>query len=471
MTDIAPVDEPPVDRPPVDEAPADEPLRRPRRGRSRAQRRRRALLIGGGALLLVIALIAGFLVAENLGTQAAAEELRAAEQAERDARAELTAAVTRIETASTELTDAIAATDAGLALSGAGLDEAARPPLQTARDDAAAVLEADGLNGADGADELYGDVTVRPDGDGDRARAEAHRAQARLLADDATAAGEQATRLEEASDQLTTAMGDYLTATAAAGAAVLAERADASDETRSALQTQLDALPDTEPAAFADALTAYRAAVDAVIGSSAAARTPGGSGIRVPDPSSLTAVVNKRRSLAADYVPPGLVTPSGIPGATQVRRELIEPLEQMRAAMAAEGITLRMSSAYRSYARQQTIYNGFVAREGVAGADTHSARPGNSEHQTGLAVDLDDGTGCNLSACFGSRPGGIWLAENAWKYGFILRYGDGWHPIVGYTYEPWHYRYVGVEVSTDMHERGILTLEEYFRFEAAPDYG
>jgi D-alanyl-D-alanine carboxypeptidase len=139
--------------------------------------------------------------------------------------------------------------------------------------------------------------------------------------------------------------------------------------------------------------------------------------------------------------------------------------------MAAAGITLRMSSAYRSYARQQTIYNGFVAREGVAGADTHSARPGNSEHQTGLVVDLDDGTGCNLSACFGTRPGGIWLAENAWKYGFILRYGNGWQPIVGYTYEPWHFRYVGVDVSTDMHNRGILTLEEYFGLPAAPDYG
>jgi D-alanyl-D-alanine carboxypeptidase len=191
----------------------------------------------------------------------------------------------------------------------------------------------------------------------------------------------------------------------------------------------------------------------------------------VSDPTSLTAVVNKRRGLAADYVPPGLVTPSGIPGATQVRQELLGPLESMRAAMAAEGITLRMSSAYRSFARQQTIYNGFVAREGVAGADTHSARPGNSEHQTGLAVDLDDGAGCNLNACFANTAGGRWLAENSWRYGFILRYGDGWQPIVGYTYEPWHFRYVGVEVASDMHDRGIRTLEEYYGLPAAPDYG
>ena len=90
---------------------------------------------------------------------------------------------------------------------------------------------------------------------------------------------------------------------------------------------------------------------------------------------------------------------------------------------------------------------------------------------TEAPADLDDGTGCNLSVCFKDRPGGIWLAANAWKYGFILRYGDGWHPIVGYTFEPWHYRYVGVDVATDMHEKGIKTLEEYYGLPAAPDYG
>jgi D-alanyl-D-alanine carboxypeptidase len=431
-------------------------------------RRTRILLIAGGAVVLVVALVAGLLVATNVATQAAADERRAAETAATEARDALDDAVDRISTAATSLEAAIAATDASLALTGAGLDDAARPALQEARDAAADVHETEGDTVGE-----YGDRIVARPGD-DSATASAFRRQAELYADDTKLATAQAERLEQAYDALTSAVGAYLTAAQAAGAALLTDRADAADEVKAALQTQLDALPDAEPSALADTLTAYRAAVDAVVASSDAARvpaTPGGSGIRVPDPASLTAVVNKRRGLPADYVPAGLVTPSGIPGATQVRSELIAPLEQLRADMAAAGITLRMSSAYRSYARQQTIYNGFVAREGVAGADTHSARPGNSEHQTGLVVDLDDGTGCNLSACFGTRPGGIWLAENAWKYGFILRYGKGWQPIVGYTYEPWHFRYVGVDVSTDMHNRGILTLEEYFGLPAAPDYG
>ena len=151
--------------------------------------------------------------------------------------------------------------------------------------------------------------------------------------------------------------------------------------------------------------------------------------------------------------------------------DIIQMLNTVAEGRSGDDAVMMMAGAYRSYARQQTIYNGFVASEGVAGADTHSARPGNSEHQTGLAVDLDDGTGCNLNACFANTPGGQWLAANAWKYGFILRYGDGWQPIVGYTFEPWHYRYVGTAVSTDMHDRGIRTLEEYFGLPAAPDYG
>jgi D-alanyl-D-alanine carboxypeptidase len=445
---------------------ADAPLLRPRR--TRMSRRTRILLIAGGAVVLVIALVAGLLVATNVATQAAADERRAAETAATEAKGALDDAVDRIGTAAASLETAIAATDAGLALTGAGLDDAARPALQEARDAAADVHQTDGET-----DGMYGDQIVARPGD-DSATASALRRQAELYADDTKLATAHAQRLEQASDTLTSAVGAYLTAAQAAGTALLTDRADAADDVKAALQTQLDALPDAEPSALADTLTAYRAAVDAVVASSDAARvpaTPGGSGIRVPDPASLTAVVNKRRGLPADYTPAGLVTPSGIPGATQVRSELIAPLEQLRADMAAAGITLRMSSAYRSYARQQTIYNGFVAREGVAGADTHSARPGNSEHQTGLVVDLDDGTGCNLSACFGTKPGGLWLAENSWKYGFILRYGDGWQPIVGYTYEPWHFRYVGVDVATDMHNRGIRTLEEYFGLPAAPDYG
>src|SRR5690606_35898777 len=115
------------------------------------------------------------------------------------------------------------------------------------------------------------------------------------------------------------------------------------DDVKAALQTQLDALPDADPATLGETLAAYRAAVDAVIASSDEARrpaSPGGTGIRVTGTDYKTLVVNKRRGLAADYVPPNLVKPANIPGATQVRQELIDPLERMRVDMAAAGITL-----------------------------------------------------------------------------------------------------------------------------------
>ena len=111
-----------------------------------------------------------------------------------------------------------------------------------------------------------------------------------------------------------------------------------------------------------------------------------------------------------------------------------------------------------------------VARDGIAAAETYSARPGHSEHQTGLAADLDDGSGCAFMACFGQTATGLWLRENAYRYGFILRYDDGQQPVVGYIYEPWHFRYVGVEVAAGMREAGIRNLEEYFGLPAAPSY-
>jgi D-alanyl-D-alanine carboxypeptidase len=210
-----------------------------------------------------------------------------------------------------------------------------------------------------------------------------------------------------------------------------------------------------------------------VIASSDAARAPASSGpigAGADDPTSLTVVVNKSRALPSTYAPTDLRRPAGVGNTLPLRAIAAAAAERMAADMAAVGIQLRMSSGYRSYSRQQTLYNGFVAREGVAGADEHSARPGYSEHQTGLAADFDDGTGCNLNACFQNTAGGRWLAENAWRYGFILRYGDGWQPTVGYRFEPWHYRFVGETVAADMHDRGVLTLEEYFGLPASPDY-
>lgn len=129
--------------------------------------------------------------------------------------------------------------------------------------------------------------------------------------------------------------------------------------------------------------------------------------------------------------------------------------ERMRAAATSSGLRLFIASGFRSYATQQAVYGGYVSREGVAGADRHSARPGFSEHQSGLTIDVN-----SVSASFASTPEGRWVADNAHHFGFIVRYPEGKERITGYIYEPWHLRYVGVDVATTLKNSG-LTLEEY----------
>jgi zinc D-Ala-D-Ala carboxypeptidase len=137
-------------------------------------------------------------------------------------------------------------------------------------------------------------------------------------------------------------------------------------------------------------------------------------------------------------------------------------LEQRFAAAAEDGVTLVFGSGYRSEALQRQFYESYVARDGQAAADRYSARPGTSEHQTGLAVDITSvGGRCHLEVCFEDLPEGQWLAANAHRYGFIIRYPDGKESITGYQYEPWHMRYVGTELSAEINRTG-LTLEEFF---------
>lgn len=127
----------------------------------------------------------------------------------------------------------------------------------------------------------------------------------------------------------------------------------------------------------------------------------------------------------------------------------------------AEGYTVLVTTAYRSYSFQSTLYNNYVAKDGQAAADKYSARPGTSEHQTGLAADLTSATvGYKLTKDFGATQEGQWLSAHAHEYGFILRYTSAGEPITGYMYEPWHFRYVGVDNATYIHEKGI-TLEEF----------
>lgn len=191
------------------------------------------------------------------------------------------------------------------------------------------------------------------------------------------------------------------------------------------------------------------------------------------NPGSFTVVVNKHRPLnpldfeAGDMVVPGVV---GNPNGRLMRAEAASALERMGTDASAAGIYLTILSGYRSYATQEQTYNNFVARDGQERADQYSAKPGHSEHQTGLAVDLDDASGCALYTCFADTAAGQWLAANAWQYGFVLRYPNGYDSITGYEFEPWHYRYVGTEVAAAMHNKGVATLEEFFGLEAAPTY-
>ncbi|QCR18396.1 hypothetical protein C1N71_02130 [Agrococcus sp. SGAir0287] len=190
--------------------------------------------------------------------------------------------------------------------------------------------------------------------------------------------------------------------------------------------------------------------------------------------ASLQVIVNKRRPLQpADYAPQLVAVSIAQDGDELVRPEVdqaLVALDQAQRAAIGEGVFV--FSSYRSYATQASIYQGFVNQYGQAEADTTSARPGHSEHQTGLAVDVVGTSGvARLSVAFSTTPSGQWLAANAWQHGFVVRYPNGLEGITGYEYEPWHLRYVGVELSTAMTQAGAATLEEFLGLPAAPDYG
>ncbi len=135
-----------------------------------------------------------------------------------------------------------------------------------------------------------------------------------------------------------------------------------------------------------------------------------------------------------------------------------EAFKEMQAGGSAEGAYFDLCSGYRSYNYQKGLYNRYVNQDGKAEADTYSARPGHSEHQTGLAMDIG-----KVDRNYGEEYGGIWLANNAWKYGFILRYPYGKTGETGYIYEPWHFRYVGKDLAKTLYNNGDwITLETYF---------
>ncbi|MET1086513.1 MAG: D-alanyl-D-alanine carboxypeptidase family protein [Arthrobacter sp.] len=194
------------------------------------------------------------------------------------------------------------------------------------------------------------------------------------------------------------------------------------------------------------------------------------------DPASPWVVVNKHRPLSpAAYVPADLVQPR-VRLATSGEAALLNSTtaaaaEKMFASAAASGVVITLASGYRSFNTQIGTYNKWVQAEGQAAADTASARPGYSEHQTGWSFDIGDGSGRDsFTPAFANQPAAVWAKANAHLFGFVVRYPWMLHEITGYYYEPWHLRYVGVEAAGEMNTKGIATLEEYFGLEAAPAY-
>lgn len=135
---------------------------------------------------------------------------------------------------------------------------------------------------------------------------------------------------------------------------------------------------------------------------------------------------------------------------------------KMQEDAAKEGVDLQITSDYRSYEEQAATFDYWVANMGEEAAHRESAEAGYSEHQTGLVIDVKSVSNpiCNLETCFYDTPEGTWISNNSYKYGFIVRYPQGSEEITGYSYEPWHIRYVGVEAATDIYDQQI-TLEEY----------
>lgn len=154
-------------------------------------------------------------------------------------------------------------------------------------------------------------------------------------------------------------------------------------------------------------------------------------------------IANKTYTLPASYNP-------------GVQPVAMDAFYDMQAAAAADGISLWILSSFRSYEDQDVIYNRYVAQDGRDAADTYSSRPGHSDHQTGYTFDLN-----SLEQDFQYDPAGKWLDENCYKYGFIIRYPKGKESSTGYMYEPWHVRYIGVDLATKVTQSG-LSLEEYF---------
>lgn len=190
--------------------------------------------------------------------------------------------------------------------------------------------------------------------------------------------------------------------------------------------------------------------------------------ITVSNGDSKLVLVNKNYALDSSYAPSDLVLPNVLVlGHEQnktlyLREEASQHLEQLFSAAEQEaGLIFLARSGYRSYETQVSLYQRYVDQNGQEAADRFSARAGHSEHQTGLAIDVTaDSVNGQLTTEFGKTAEGIWLKDNAHRFGYIIRYLEGRESETGYQYEPWHIRYVGVEAATEIYQNNWI-LEQY----------
>ena len=171
-------------------------------------------------------------------------------------------------------------------------------------------------------------------------------------------------------------------------------------------------------------------------------------------------LINKHYYLPSNYIPNNLVRINNTD--KFLIKEAKEWLEKMLIDINNNNLTLRIISSYRPYDYQKKLYNNYVKKDGIELADTYSARPGFSEHQTGLVIDVDNGK-TNYEQ-FATTKEYQWMINNCYKYGFILRYPKGKENITRYNYESWHYRYVGINIAKYIHDHDITFDEYYIRF-------
>ena len=183
-------------------------------------------------------------------------------------------------------------------------------------------------------------------------------------------------------------------------------------------------------------------------------------------PDSLWTIVSKTNPISKDYIPESLTIPNVATRTDKsddeksVRADIAQAVVDMFAAAKADGYELMIGSGYRSATLQAVYFNSLAGVIGDEAANQSVARPGESEHQTGLAIDISTlSYECYLDDCFAYTSGGQWLAKNSYKYGFILRYPEDKTDITGYRYESWHFRYVGIDLATALYQSG-LTLDE-----------